>query len=151
MDNAEIARILYRSFDQFRRIMKGPPNFTDLKQSEMGLLFHIKNGCSEGTEGIKVSELSSRLHVTSPSITQLVTGLEERGLVERKMDREDRRSVLVSLTEKGIAVTVKAEEHLMAMLTDLVDYLGPEKSMAMTEIMNDVFSYFKHRFNKGVD
>ena len=56
---------------------------------------------------MKVSELSSRMHVTSPSITQLVTSLEERGLVVRTMDREDRRSVKVSLTEKGNEITVE--------------------------------------------
>lgn len=143
MENAEIARKLYQSFDQFRRIMKGPPSFTNLKPSEMGLLFHIKHHPQSGACGVKVSELSNRMHVTSPSITQLVTSLEERGYVERTMDREDRRSVNVSITEKGREVTEKAEEHLMGMLTDLVEYLGPEKSMAMAEIMNDVYGYFK--------
>jgi DNA-binding MarR family transcriptional regulator len=151
MDNAEIAKTLYRSFERFRHVMKGPPSFTDLKGSEMGILFHIKGGFTGGTQGVKVSELSSRMHVTSPSITQVVTTLEERGLVERKMDMDDRRSVLVSLTEKGNAITVKAEEHMMAMLTRLVEYLGPEKSLMLTDIMKDVFDYFSKQSNKGVD
>lgn len=151
MENEEIAKKLLGSFQQFRRVMKGPPSFSDLKGSEMGLLFQIKNACSGEQEGMKVSELSNRMHVTSPSITQLVTALEERGLVMRTMDREDRRSVKVSLTEKGDQITKKAEEHLTAMLAGLVDHLGPEKSEKLAEILNDVFAYFQQGINKGVD
>jgi DNA-binding MarR family transcriptional regulator len=141
MDNADIAQQIYKCFEQFRRIMKGPPTFTDLKGSEMGLLFLVKNGCATEPEGVKVSELSSRMHVTSPSITQLVTSLEERGLVVRAMDKEDRRSVNVSLTVKGNEITVRAEEHMRAMLTGLVEHLGQEKSLQLVEILGDVFTY----------
>lgn len=145
MDNAEITKKLMASFQSFRHVMKHPSNFSGLKPSEMGLLFHIKGGCTKEPDGVKVSDLSSRMHVTSPSVTQLVTGLEERGLVERNMDREDRRSVKVSLTEKGNEITVRAEEHMMALLTGLVEHLGPEKSLALTAIMDDVFNYFSTR------
>lgn len=142
MDNAELAKSLMGSFQQFRRIFKGPGNFAGLKHSEMGLLFHIRGGCSAEPEGMKVSELSNKMHVTSPSITQLVTSMEEQGLVIRKMDREDRRSVKVTLTEKGIEMTEKAEQQLMAMLTGLVDHLGQEKTLVLNEILKDVFIYF---------
>jgi DNA-binding MarR family transcriptional regulator len=151
MENAEIARKLLGSFQRFRRVMKGPPHFADLKGSEMGLLFIIRHGCGAETCGMKVSELSSRLHVTSPSVTQLVTSLEEQGLVQRRMDMGDRRSVLVSLTEKGRGITEKAEDHLLAMLSGLVEHLGPEKSLMLTEILEDVFDYFAILSDKGVD
>jgi DNA-binding MarR family transcriptional regulator len=145
MENAEIARNLMSSFQQFRLLFKGQGNFAGLKHSEMGLLFHIRGGCSAEPEGMKVSELSSKMHVTSPSITQLVTSMEEQGLVVRKMDREDRRSVKVSLTDKGNEITIKAEQEIMAMLTGLVDYMGHEKSLALIEIFNDVFAYLSTR------
>jgi DNA-binding MarR family transcriptional regulator len=140
MENFEIAKNLMSSFQRFRRIMKGP-NFAGLKHSEMGLLFNIKGSCSDESDGMKVSELSSRMHVTSPSITQIVTSLEEQGLVMRKMDKDDRRSVKVTLTPKGIEVTDKAELQLTSMLNGLVEHLGPEKSLELTEILNDVFDY----------
>jgi DNA-binding MarR family transcriptional regulator len=151
MDNAEIAKKLMASFQRFRRVMKGPPTFADLKPSEMGLLFIIQSGCDDEPEGMKVSELSSKMHVTSPSVTQLVTNLEVQGFVLRKMDPEDRRSVKVSLTDKGTLITKKAEEHLNSMLTGLVEHLGPEKSLMLTEILEDVFIYFAKLSNKGVD
>lgn len=151
MDNAEIAKKLLDSFQRFKRVMKGPPHFADLKRSEMGLLFHIKGGCAGKTGGVKISELSNRLHVTSPSVTQLVTSLEKRGLVERRMDPADRRSVLVSITEKGDEITRRAEEHLLAVLTGLVEHLGLEKSLMLAGILGDVFDYFALLNNKGED
>jgi DNA-binding MarR family transcriptional regulator len=142
MDNAEVAKKLMSSFQRFRRAMKGPPAFGGLKTSEMGLLFIISNKCEGETAGMKVSELSSKMHVTSPSITQLVTNLEERGLVERKMDPDDRRSVLVNLTEKGDDITKIAEQHFLDMLQGLVEYLGQEKSVQLASLFDDVLVYF---------
>jgi DNA-binding MarR family transcriptional regulator len=142
MENVEIAKNLMSTFQQFRHVMKNPKNIEGLKQNEMGLLFHIRFDCSEGSEGATISELSSTLHVTSPSITQLVTSLEEQGLVIRKMDKDDRRSVKVSLTAKGNEITQKAEEQATSILTGLVEHLGAEKSVELTKILDEVLLYF---------
>jgi DNA-binding MarR family transcriptional regulator len=141
MENYEIASNLLGSFHKFKRIVRGPSGFAGLKPSEMGLLFTIKHGCALDPEGMKVSELSTKMRVTSSSVTQLVTGVEEQGLVLRKMDKEDRRSVKVTLTPRGVEITEKAEQHLTEILTGLVEYLGPERSMDLVGILNDVFTY----------
>lgn len=141
MDNAEAARKLMEAFNRFRKLTKGPPTYGGLKPSEMGLLMHVLGHCSGESGGAKVSELSSRMHVTSPSVTQLVTSLEERGLVTRRMDPEDRRSVLVSLTDKGREITAQAEAHFLAMLSGVVEHLGQEKSLMLANLMGEVFDY----------
>ncbi len=146
MDNSELAKDLMRTFQQFKRVMKPPPMISGLKPSEMGLLFHIERFCDENS-GVKVSELSSRMHVTSPSVTQLVTALEDRGLVTRRMDPDDRRSVLVSLTEKGEAITRQAEQGLQALLSGIVTHLGEEKSQQLISLLDDVYQYLSRTDN----
>jgi DNA-binding MarR family transcriptional regulator len=53
---------------------------------------------------MRLSELSDHLHIAARSTTEVVDGLEERGLVERRADPHDRRATLVAPTEDGIRV-----------------------------------------------
>lgn len=141
MDNADLTKDMLRTFQQFRRVMKPPPTIGGLKPSEIGVLFHIIAMRGEGAEGVKISELSSHMRVTSPSITQLVTALEDRGLVTRRMDPDDRRSVLVSLTDKGEGITRQAEQGLQTLFSGIVGHLGEDKSRQLISLMDDVFQY----------
>jgi DNA-binding MarR family transcriptional regulator len=54
---------------------------------------------------IRPSMLADHLRITARSATEVVDGLEERGLVRRTADPEDRRATLVTLTEKGRQVS----------------------------------------------
>lgn len=50
---------------------------------------------------LPMGELAALEKVQPPSMTRIVNGLEERGLVTRQADPHDRRSARVSLTEPG--------------------------------------------------
>jgi DNA-binding MarR family transcriptional regulator len=60
---------------------------------------------------MRPSELSEHLKIAPRSTTEVVDGLEERGLVERLPDPADRRATLVELTGTGstIAEKIRAE------------------------------------------
>ncbi len=48
-----------------------------------------------------LGQLGSELALAPPSVTRLVDRLEERGLIERHRDDEDRRKVVATLTDEG--------------------------------------------------
>lgn len=50
---------------------------------------------------MRLSALSDHLRIAPRSTTEVVDGLQERGLVERRPDSSDRRATLVALTEQG--------------------------------------------------
>jgi DNA-binding MarR family transcriptional regulator len=53
---------------------------------------------------MRLNELSDRLHIAARSTTEVVDGLQDRGLVERRPDPQDRRATLVALTDEGTRV-----------------------------------------------
>jgi len=57
-----------------------------------------------------VRSIGSKLYLESSTLTPLLKRLEANGLVSRKRDPEDERSVRVSLTEAGKDLRNKAEE-----------------------------------------
>jgi len=70
-----------------------------------------------------MSRLADTLDVSVASATGIVTRMEERGLVERRHDQEDRRVVIVAPTDAGAAVftdmMAARREHLTGVLARL--------------------------------
>jgi DNA-binding MarR family transcriptional regulator len=142
MTNEQVANMLLTTISQFKRMAKHRGPFDGLKPSEVGLLHMLKDHLVNSSDGgIRISELSEKMKVTPPSITQLVTNLESMGLVVRQMDREDRRSVLVSLTEKGEKTTDMAYAYFVSMFTGFVEQVGTEKAVVLNELLGEMIDY----------
>ncbi len=50
---------------------------------------------------IRPSELAEHLRIAPRSVTEVIDGLEERDLVRRAADPDDRRATLITLTDRG--------------------------------------------------
>lgn len=53
-------------------------------------------------------ELGERLYLDSGTLTPLLKKLESKNLVKRRRSKEDERSLIVTLTEEGVALKDKA-------------------------------------------
>ena len=139
-----VVQKLMRVFMQFNKTVWQQQQHTvaGCKPSEIRVLFCVKRGMKPGASEIKVSEISKLLLVTSPTVTQLLKGLEANGLIERHIDPIDRRAVGVRLTQKGEDVTRQALNSLVTSLQGLVEYLGEEESDQLVELLSKVFRYF---------
>ncbi|MGE5405747.1 MAG: MarR family winged helix-turn-helix transcriptional regulator [Candidatus Saccharibacteria bacterium] len=89
-----------------RRIMR----YYNNRFSEFGItvgqsfvLFHLMehDGCS-------VKDIANAVQLDSPAVTGLVDRMLKEGLVVRKEDPDDRRSVQVFITPKGREIAVEA-------------------------------------------
>lgn len=56
---------------------------------------------------MQLSDLAEHLHIAARSTTEVVDGLEAKGLVGRSADQRDRRVTLVCLTEQGTALAAE--------------------------------------------
>ncbi|WP_231584371.1 MULTISPECIES: MarR family winged helix-turn-helix transcriptional regulator [Paenibacillus] len=142
---------LLRAFRLFRRADWRQKPVAGYKPSEIMALICIGNQEDCKSCGIQVSELSRMLRVTSPTVTQLIKGMENDGLVERNMDQTDRRAVRVTLTDKGETIMDQSLAVFKTSFEGLVDYLGEEDSRKLAELLGRVFEYFQERVFEPVE
>lgn len=113
-----------------------------LKNSEIMLLFRLKRFEENYPDGISVSELSDSMEVRPPSVTSVITVLEQKNLVQRCMDLNDRRKIRIKLTEAGNQFIENNKKQMFFRVKGLVEYLGPEKSKMFADLINETDNYF---------
>ncbi len=79
---------------------------------------------------LAASQLAAQAGLSTGAMTNRIDKLESRGLVERRADEDDRRSVIVSLTRKGLR---KIESAIQARLEAADESL---RSLSKAEIRN---------------
>jgi DNA-binding MarR family transcriptional regulator len=74
-----------------------------------------------------LGELATAERVRPPTMTNIVRGLEDAGLVRREADPADGRVARVRATAKGERVLQRARERRIATLADHLSSLSPEE------------------------
>src|SRR6476646_863397 len=137
------ARKLLDVLVRFRRHGWQQAPLGGLTRGEVATLFHIWKAGEEDEAGAKVSDISTLMNVAPPSVTQQLNALEKQGYVERKMDKEDRRVVRVSLTSKGQVMLKEASDDFLSSITGLVRYLGEQDSLVLADLLVRMSDYFQ--------
>ncbi|TPG19468.1 MarR family winged helix-turn-helix transcriptional regulator [Pedococcus bigeumensis] len=60
-------------------------------------------------ESARMGTIAAHLRIAPRSVTEVLDGLEERGLVRRVPDPTDRRAVLVELTDAGLSLLAEVD------------------------------------------
>ena len=81
------------------------------------------------------SELAKAIVLTSGGMTPVLDQLEERGLITRQIDAEDRRARRIAITEKGRSVVNRALDQQIARHRALNSELALAEREALTAIL----------------
>ncbi len=89
------------------------------------------------------SEISERQGVSRNTMSALIRNLEEEGLVERRLDPDDRRRFNISLTENGRSlVTDHARQHL-ARIGSCFTVLTPDEQESLFRLLRRVGTHLE--------
>lgn len=86
--------------------------------------------------------LVTQTMVTSGTMTNRIDRLEARGLVERAPSPDDRRGVLVRLTETGLTRVDAAFSDLLAVEHEVLAVLDPGDQPAMADLLRRLVAQF---------
>ena len=99
-----------------------------LTLAQLKSLFFIS---SEGNTNVR--KLAAALSVTSANVTGIVDRLVKQGLVTRRENPEDRRMLLLQVTDKGRTLITDLRERQTSRLSEILDYLGPDELSTLAQ------------------
>jgi DNA-binding MarR family transcriptional regulator len=91
-----------------------------------------------GEDDLRIGELAARSALSKQSMTALVRGCEEAGLVERRRDPDDGRAFRVRLTARGRRFQVVAEQILTELDERVLTALGRTDHDALLRALKGV-------------
>ena len=81
-------------------------------------------------KGVKVSDLAKAVRMTMPGVSRALAGLEEKGIIERRIDKSDRRNTLVFLTEDGYSKIREYKKRINKYFETVFERFGEEDRVA---------------------
>ncbi|WP_025691644.1 MarR family winged helix-turn-helix transcriptional regulator [Paenibacillus zanthoxyli] len=104
-------------------------------QAELGLTFPqfilLNMIANEGRA--RVVRLAERMEVKSSAVTVMLDRMEGAGLISREPDENDRRALVVTLTEKGEEIWTEGQRRSLISLDQYLSILTPEELARFAE------------------
>ena len=138
----ELTQELFQILGQVTRLKWEGLPIHGLKQSECELLGIIYINLRNGSKSIAASDLSNQLNITPAAITHILNPLEEAGFITRQKDPNDRRFVMIRLTDKGNKVGKSLLQDAHKVLEGLVHHLGEDNSRKLLLLITELLNYF---------
>jgi DNA-binding MarR family transcriptional regulator len=144
----DLTQELFQIMKRFPRPKLKQSSIDGLTRSEYELLVMLVMNLDENKTALSVSELADLLIITPAGVTHLINPLEDRGYIKRLQDRNDRRIVLIGLTDMGTEVAEELIAEVQEQLIGLVNHLGEEDSKTLVDLMSRAIEFFDSQFQK---
>jgi len=129
------ADLIAQVTDNLRRVFQVVNEHSKRAMRETGLtgpqLWAIKVIADQGP--LRVSDLARRLYLHNATVVGIIDRLEAQGLAQRTRSREDRRVVMVDLTEQGKDMVVRSPEVAQGLLVAGLEKIPREKLETISE------------------
>lgn len=118
------------------RKKKGPPH-EDVNAAMRGELAVLRL-LEDENRALTAGEISRLLQMTTSRIAAVLGTLEKKGLVVRTSDAEDKRRVLVTLTQKGLDLGRKKKKRVIDDMSYMLSRLGEQDATEFVRLMKRV-------------
>jgi len=87
-------------------------------------------------DGFDLREVRESLSISKSGISKMLSTLERKGHLTRETDKNDRRNLIVSLTERGHMCVERLEKHVDAMFSEYIARIGEEDLKQLFSIID---------------
>jgi DNA-binding MarR family transcriptional regulator len=133
---AEIMESMHEAMQQLSKRFRSQNTDLPLKPCEISVLMCIWRHNKTSDSNVTPTHLAAFLGVTGPSITAILNTLEEKGFIERKLSKTDRRISEISFTEEGSKLISIISNEFYKSVIQLVDELGEQDSKEFLRLLN---------------
>ena len=87
---------------------------------------------------LRAVDVSKSTLLSPPSLSRTIKGLEQRGLISRRMEQDDQRAFLLSISKKGAALVAKIGQQSEAEYLDIESRIGAKKMDQLHKLLTEV-------------
>ena len=110
----------------------------DLSNTKFNILVILYKGHKGQKEKMYMSKIGERMLLSNANITGLVDRLEKQGFVKRVRSSEDRRKIVIEITEAGVERVERVIEDYVIWSEKLMKTLGTDEKKYMVELLEKI-------------
>ncbi len=134
----EVLVKLFRDINALEERAIRTEEYQDMTSNDMHVIEAI------GTEGTKnMTSVARELEVTTGTLTISVNSLVKKGYVDRTRSEEDRRVVLISLSDKGQKAYLHHRKFHEEMIDAVLKDLTEEEQQALEKALSKLTRFFR--------
>ena len=99
-------------------------------------------------EGKKSTNLGPKMAIEPTSLTRIIKLLEDNGYIYKEKTTNDKREVIIKLTDKGLINRNLSKEVVVNFNKKVVERISPEKMAIFKEVMQDILKITNELNNK---
>lgn len=124
---------------QFHKLHMGDlvQDITKLEGMTMSAIKHCSG--EKGKEELTVSELTAKLKAKGPAVSRTLKTLEDKGYIERDVNKADRRNTYVKLTISGKQKVEEYEQIMSSFAHAVIAKIDRDDMEQMIECLNELY------------
>ncbi len=99
-------------------------------------------------EGTRSTNLGPKMAIEPTSLTRIIKLLEDNGYIYKEKTTNDKREVIIKLTDKGLINRNLSKEVVVNFNKKVVERISPEKMTIFKEVMQDILKITNELNNK---
>ncbi len=151
MENQQLANELIEQFMcikkmSFHNIIK-VEGHTHNEKLVLFLMYDMLKNSAENV--VLLSSVREKIKLAPSTITPILNSLEEKGLIERIIDKKDRRNIYIKLSKKGKNFTKETHEKLEELIYSYIKYMGEKDINEFIRLTKKTKKFVKERMDKN--
>lgn len=133
---------LMRTVFQFKKLtgagfgMDSAENKGDINMTELVLMKGISDNSADSENNIGLPDIREYLSISKAAVSQMLGSLEKKGYINRDIDKNNRRNLIVTLTQKGRELLSHKEKQFDDKLEKIMAGLGEDDVKQLISIIN---------------
>ena len=135
----EIASLIRMIGNQYESLGDQADFCGGLSAQRWGLLLRLAMEEDRGNHETTPTQLSRSQNVTKNTISALLRGLEDQGLITRELDTDDRRIFRIQLTPAGRELVRSTAPQRISQLNQFVSHLNPAEQTQLIDLLGKLY------------
>lgn len=111
----------------------------NVSHTDFHTMCYIVKSAEENPNGTSMGDLARELQISPPAVSRAISSLENRGYVKRTTDKNNRRSVTVTPTEKGLIAMEEDRRFFEKIAKKITCEIGEEKLNELETLLKQLY------------